>query len=81
MQAHLFADPLLLKDAMDREVKSVESEFQGCYSSDDSRIWQVLSSETARKDCVMNTFSWGNNQSLKADADTLWNDLKEFYLT
>ena len=39
LQANLFASPLLLKDAMDREIKAVENEFQGVYSSDGTRIW------------------------------------------
>lgn len=37
MLAWLLKDPLLSKDAMDREIKSIESEFEANYPYDGSR--------------------------------------------
>lgn len=38
MQAWLFHRPLLKLEAMDREIKAIENEFQGTYVSDMNRI-------------------------------------------
>ena len=80
MQAWLFHKPLLKKDAMDREIKSVESEFQGHYVSDWARIEQLLCENTVDAEHNLNCFAWGNLKSLKNDQEeTLWDDLKKFY--
>lgn len=84
LQASLFADPLLNKEAMSREIKAVESEFQGNYPYDSSRMWQLIG-ETAHKESKLNCFAWGNNKSLlgtnslEEAAETLWQDVKDFY--
>lgn len=39
LQASLFAEPLLLQEAMEREIKAVENEFLGNYPYDQSRLW------------------------------------------
>lgn len=67
---------------MEREIKAVESEFQGVYTSDGSRMWQLLGEHTKYKDHLINCFSWGNLQSLlngnemKNESHLLWADLK-----
>jgi len=42
MAAALFTSPLLLEDAVDREINAVESEFKMCYSDDNVRRLQIL---------------------------------------
>jgi len=94
MTGNLFASPVLEKDAMEREIKAVESEFRGVYASDNSRMWELLgkcsgtSHEKASGETehVFNTFGWGNFQSISgADADgnhdseALWKDLRLFF--
>jgi secreted Zn-dependent insulinase-like peptidase len=37
MQANLLAEPLLNKDALNREIQAVNSEFEGKFSSDSVR--------------------------------------------
>ena len=71
---------MLKKEGMDREIKSVESEFQGQFVSDYARIEQLLCENTADKRHYLNCFAWGNLKSLKGDnEETLWDDLKNFY--
>ena len=68
MTGNLFAAPVLEKDAMQREIKAVESEFRGVYASDNSRMWELLGKcagstdvdSTGDKEHVLNTFGWGN---------------------
>ena len=80
MQAWLFHKPLLKKEAMEREIKAVESEFQGQYVSDHVRIEQLLCENTASKNHVLNCFPWGNLKSLMGEQkETLWEDLRGFY--
>ena len=80
MIASGFAAPKLSKDAMDREIKSIQSEYKMCFSSDITRILQVLQFSTANDDHIFNRFCWGNLESLKGEnEETLWDDLKEFY--
>ena len=81
-QAWLFHKPLLKREAMDREIKAVENEFQGTYVSDWCRIEQLLNEHTADKNHPLNCFAWGNLKSLKGEnEDSLWDDLKNFYNT
>jgi len=42
MLANFFIDPLMLQDAVDREIQSIESEFQLSKNSDDCRLQQLL---------------------------------------
>ena len=69
MFAQFFIHPLLLPDAVDREINSIESEFQLSKNVDDCRS-QELMFNTSKGD--QNTykhpfgkFSWGNMHSLK----------------
>lgn len=82
MAANNFASPVLAKEAMEREINAIESEFKMCFPDDNIRILQILMSNTADKDHVFNRFCWGNLKSLYGDnPDTLWDDLKKFYDT
>ncbi len=65
MFACLLTEPLLKADAMDREIQSIESEFESNYPYDSSRRFQLLSSVAASKSHPMNRFTWGNIKSLK----------------
>ena len=76
MKAWLLHRPLLKKEAMEREIKSVESEFQSNFVSDYARMEQLLCEHTKSKSHFMNCFAWGNLKSLMdEDTDALWNDL------
>ena len=67
MFAQFFVHPLLLDDAVDRELNSIDSEFQLSKNSDSSRLQQLLchtSGHTATTHPFA-TFSWGNLYSLQ----------------
>jgi nardilysin len=73
--AWLFRDPLLKKDAIEREIKSMESEFEANFHHDGTRRYQLMS-ELADKDSLLHKFSWGNLKSLQgAEPDKLYGDL------
>ena len=61
--------PLLNKDAMERELEAVESEYKMFYGDDDTRTLQILQSETVYADHIMHCFDCGNKKSLKGDGD------------
>lgn len=67
MFAWLLIDPLLKEDAQEREIQSIESEFESNYPYDSSRRFQLLSSNTASQHHITNRFTWGNLKSLKKD--------------
>jgi len=67
MFAQFFIDPLLLPDAVDRELNSIESEFQLVKNSDACRLEEIMF-HTSGKDSIshpFNTFAWGNMRSLR----------------
>lgn len=70
---------------MEREIKAVENEFQGVFTSDGSRIWQLLGENTKEKSHPINCFSWGNlksllnGQDLESGSESLWQDLAQFF--
>ena len=79
MKAWLFHRPLMKKEAMDREIKAVENEFQGQYVSDQCRMEQLMCEQTCEGH-LMNSFGWGNLKSLEnGQKETLWEDLRLFY--
>ena len=81
MFADVLQNPLLTKDAMDREIEAVHSEFKMNYPNDSVRMVQVMQ-KTSNSDHVFNRFIWGNHDSLKGkNEETLWDDLKNFYMT
>ena len=78
----MFADalehPLLSKDAMDREIEAVHSEFKMNYPDDNVRMIQVMQ-QASNPDHVFNRFVFGNNESLKGqNKESLNDDLREF---
>ena len=80
MIASALKQPLLLKDAMEREIDSINSEYKMCYPDDNVRMLQVMQFNTAYEDHIFNRFAWGNLDSLKGEnEESLWDDLKEFY--
>jgi nardilysin len=67
MFAQFFIHPLLLEDAVERELNSIESEFQLSKNSDHCRVQQLMC-ETCGHDAEQHPFakfSWGNLASLK----------------
>lgn len=80
--AQFFVAPLLLESAVDRELNSIESEFQLNKNSDSCR-WQQLLCATSRPDHPMAKFSWGNLRSLREIPQALGVDplveLRRFY--
>jgi len=67
MFAQFFIHPLLLEDAVERELNSIESEFQLSKNSDQCRLQQLMC-DTCGQDVTQHPFakfSWGNLNSLK----------------
>ena len=67
MFAQFFIHPLLLEDAVERELNSIESEFQLSKNSDHCRVHQIMC-HTCGHDVNQHAFakfSWGNLKSLK----------------
>lgn len=60
--SQLFVAPIMLRDAMDREMEAVESEFQNTINDDDARIAQIIASLA---NGPASTFTWGNLKTLK----------------
>ena len=72
--------PLLLKDAMERELDAINNEFKMILPDDNTRALQILQSCTQDKKHIFNRFAWGNHKSIKGqDEETMWNDLRSFY--
>lgn len=61
--ANCFKCPLLAPDAMDREVKAIENEFNLALTEDESR-WAQLLSDRCAAGHPYHAFSWGNRASL-----------------
>ena len=80
MLAQNFSKPLLLPEAVDREINAIENEYQMCMPDDAVRIQQTLQANTAHKDHIFNRFLWGNKQSLREEReDELLKDLRAFF--
>lgn len=80
MFAWLLKEPLLKQDAQDREIQSIESEFESNYPYDSSRRFQLLCSSTSSKNHPMNRFTWGNLKSLKTHKpESLLKELRQFF--
>lgn len=75
--AQLFVSPLMLREAMEREMEAVESEFQNNISDDDNRIMQLCASIA---NGPASTFTWGNLKTLKEGIsnDELYTAVHEF---
>ncbi|KAI1883309.1 hypothetical protein AGOR_G00243870 [Albula goreensis] len=62
--AQFFIGPLMIKDAIDREVEAVDSEYQLAKPSDSHRK-EMLFGSLAKPGHPMGKFCWGNAQTLK----------------
>lgn len=73
----LFISPIMLRDAMQREMEAVESEFQNNINNDSDRVMQLIASKA--EGCA-GTFTWGNLKTLKenVDADKLYQSAHDF---
>jgi nardilysin len=67
MFAQFFTHPLLLENSVERELKSIESEFQLVKNSDNCRAQHLMchTSGNTPEQHPFAKFSWGNLQSLK----------------
>jgi len=94
MLAQFFISPLMLPDAVDRELNSIESEFQLSKNADECRLQQLLCHQcllqgegdtTAgeNKKHPFGNFSWGNIHSLKTVPEEngvdIMTELRRFY--
>ena len=80
MFSQFFIEPLMVKDAMDREREAVDSEFQRSMPSDGRRLWQLFKS-IAKPNHPVSKFSTGNKQTLsKVCTITLKHILKLFWV-
>ena len=64
MFASCFISPLFKRNATNRELEAIDSEFNLASTNDDVRAQQLFSS-FAQSNHVLTKFSWGNHQSLK----------------
>ena len=62
--ANCFYSPLLNMEAIERELKSIDSEFNLAKCTDSNRLHQCVCG-LAKKGHILRKFSWGNYQSLK----------------
>ncbi|CEG50209.1 nardilysin-like protein [Plasmopara halstedii] len=65
MFASLIVAPLLQHEAMERELKAIESEFQRVRNSNVVRLQQVMCSTSIQEHPFSHCFTWGNLESLK----------------
>ncbi|XP_069594014.1 nardilysin [Ranitomeya imitator] len=82
--AQFFVSPLMVSDAIDREVQAVDSEYELARPSDSSRK-EMLFGSLAKPGHPMGKFFWGNAQTLKYEPEEKKIDthsrLREFYKT
>jgi len=73
MQANLLHKPLLKKEAMEREIKAVNDEFEGNFPYDSVRGELLLNQSVKNKSHPLSKFTWGNILSLtQTSKETLW---------
>ncbi|XP_056388223.1 nardilysin [Hyla sarda] len=82
--AQFFISPLMVSDAVDREVQAVDSEYELARPSDANRK-EMLFGSLAKPQHPMGKFFWGNAQTLKYEPEANNIDthsrLREFYRT
>lgn len=82
--AQFFISPLMVSDAIDREVQAVDSEYELARPSDSNRK-EMLFGSLAKPGHPMGKFFWGNAQTLKYEPEEKNIDthsrLREFYKT
>ncbi|KAL4159757.1 hypothetical protein PRNP1_000330 [Phytophthora ramorum] len=77
MFASLFLAPLLRREAMDRELKAVESEFQRVRNNNPVRVQQVMCETSVQGHPYSRCFTWGNVESLKHNPERDGVDVRE----
>ncbi|XP_066931109.1 nardilysin-like [Clytia hemisphaerica] len=82
--AQFFINPLLLEDAVGREIKAVDSEFNEALPDDYNRLEQLFC-HMAKKDHPLSSFLWGNKESIinrpKAKGIDVMKELRKFFET
>uniref|UniRef100_A0A671SPZ8 Nardilysin-like n=1 Tax=Sinocyclocheilus anshuiensis TaxID=1608454 RepID=A0A671SPZ8_9TELE len=80
--AQFFICPLMIEDAIDREVEAVDSEYQLAKPSDSHRK-EMLFGSLAKPNHPMSKFCWGNAQTLKTEPRekniNVYKRLREFW--
>ncbi|TRY81977.1 hypothetical protein DNTS_030982 [Danionella cerebrum] len=80
--AQFFICPLMIEDAIDREVEAVDSEYQLAKPSDSHRK-EMLFGSLAKPNHPMSKFCWGNAQTLKTEPKeqniNVYQRLREFW--
>uniref|UniRef100_A0A3B4C7I2 Nardilysin a (N-arginine dibasic convertase) n=1 Tax=Pygocentrus nattereri TaxID=42514 RepID=A0A3B4C7I2_PYGNA len=80
--AQFFICPLMIKDAIEREVEAVDSEYQLAKPSDSHRK-EMLFGSLAKPNHPMSKFCWGNAQTLKTEPKNkkinVYERLREFW--
>ncbi|XP_049596638.1 nardilysin isoform X1 [Syngnathus scovelli] len=80
--AQFFICPLMIRDAIDREVEAVDSEYQLAKPSDSHRK-EMLFGSLAKLGHPMGKFCWGNAQTLKQEPKkkniNIYERLREFW--
>ncbi|XP_030630050.1 nardilysin [Chanos chanos] len=80
--AQFFICPLMIKDAIDREVEAVDSEYQLAKPSDSHRK-EMLFGGLAKENHPMGKFCWGNAETLKIEPRknniNVYRRLREFW--
>ena len=73
MFAQFFTHPLLLGDSVERELQSIESEFQLVKNSDNCRVQHLMchTCGQTKEQHPFAKFSWGNYQSLKVSPNPI----------
>lgn len=89
MLSQFFISPLMLQDAVERELNAIESEFMLSKNSDECRWQQLfchdcsLETESEKGKHPFSGFSWGNIESLKHIPDKngvdMMKELRKFY--
>jgi len=91
MLSQFFVSPLMLQDAVDRELNAIESEFMLSKNSDECRWQQLLchdcivqsQAEKKNEKHPFSSFTWGNIESLKSIPEkngvNMMKELQKFY--
>jgi secreted Zn-dependent insulinase-like peptidase len=83
MFAQFFISPLFLPDAVDREIQSIESEFNLNKNMDSNRLEMLISHTCGKVEHPIAKFPWGNTLSLleSSHSPNLMDELRKFYHT
>jgi nardilysin len=83
MFAQFFINPLMKEDSVERELNSIESEFQLSKNSDQCRLQQLMCHTAGDTKLPFTKFAWGNLESLKETPEkhgvNVMQVLRQFY--